>query len=98
MSCGVGHRCSSDLVLLWQWCRQVATALIQTLAWEPPYTAGFSPKKPKKTKNKKRQTTSLKRVCGYCLLKLFFFYLKAIKANNGTWYCKSNWGNISSAP
>jgi len=36
MSCGVGHRCSSDLVLLWLWCRPAATAPIRPLAWEPP--------------------------------------------------------------
>ena len=34
MSCGVGHRCGLDLVLLWLWCRPVAAALIQPLAWE----------------------------------------------------------------
>ena len=34
MSCGVGHRCGSDPVLLWLWCRPVATALIGPLAWE----------------------------------------------------------------
>ena len=28
VSCGIGHRHSSDPVLLWLWCRQVATALI----------------------------------------------------------------------
>ena len=37
MSCGVGHRCSSDLVLLWLWCRSVAVAPISSLAWEHPY-------------------------------------------------------------
>ena len=40
MSCGVDHRRSSDLELLWFWRWPVATALIQPLAWEPPYTAG----------------------------------------------------------
>ena len=39
MSCGVGHRHSSDSELLWLWCRPAATALIQPLAWEPPYAA-----------------------------------------------------------
>ena len=34
MSCGVGHRCGSDLVLLWLWHRLAATALIRPLAWE----------------------------------------------------------------
>ena len=27
-SCGVGHRCSLDLVLLWLWCRPAAIAQI----------------------------------------------------------------------
>ena len=36
--CTVGRRHSSDAALLWLWYRQVAMALIQPLAWEPPYT------------------------------------------------------------
>jgi len=40
MSCGVGHRRGSGPVLLWLWHRLAATALIQALAWEPPYAAG----------------------------------------------------------
>ena len=35
-----------DPALLWLWCRLVATALIQPLAWEPP--------RPKKTKDKNK--------------------------------------------
>ena len=31
-----------DLVLLWLWCRSVAVALIQPLAWEHPYAAGVA--------------------------------------------------------
>ena len=38
MSCGVGQRGSSDPELLCQWCPLAATAPIQPLAWEPPYT------------------------------------------------------------
>ena len=37
MSCGIDCRHSSDPVLLWLWCRAAAVALIQPLAWEPPY-------------------------------------------------------------
>ena len=48
MSCGIGCRCSSDLVLLWLWL--VATALIWPLAWEPPYAAGAALKQTNKTK------------------------------------------------
>ena len=36
----VGHRFSSDLALLWLWCRPVATAPIQPFAWEGPYATG----------------------------------------------------------
>ena len=40
VSCGGGHRCSSDPVLPWLWCRPAAAALIHPLAWEPPYAVG----------------------------------------------------------
>ena len=43
MNCGVGHRCSSDLALLW--CRWAAVAPIRPLAWEPPYTVGVALKR-----------------------------------------------------
>ena len=45
MSWGVGQRCSSDPVLPWLWCRLVAAARVQTLAWELPYAAGGALKK-----------------------------------------------------
>ena len=48
MSCDVGLRHGSDLVLLWLWCRPVATAPIWSLAWEPPYVAGAAKKKKEK--------------------------------------------------
>ena len=37
-----------DPVLLGLWCRPVDVALIQPLAWEPPYAAGVGLKRPKK--------------------------------------------------
>ena len=37
-----------DPALLWLWCRPAATALIQLLAWEPPYAVGTALKRPKK--------------------------------------------------
>ena len=43
-----------DLVLLWLWCRPANTALIQPLAWEPPYAANAALKKLKKKKKKKK--------------------------------------------
>ena len=45
-SCGVGHRCGLDLVLLWR--RPMDTTLIRLLAWEPPYAVGAALKKKKK--------------------------------------------------
>ena len=50
LSCGVGHRQGSDLVLLWLWHRPMAIALIRPLAWEPPYAMGAALKKIKKKK------------------------------------------------
>ena len=48
MSCGVGHRRSLDLTLLWLWCRLAATALIRPLAWELPYAMGAALKSKRK--------------------------------------------------
>ena len=52
MSCGVGRRRASDLMLLWLWRRSVATAPTQTLAEEPPYAMGVALKRPKQNKTK----------------------------------------------
>ena len=58
MSCGIGHRHSLDLVLLWLWYRLAAVDLIQPLAWELPYASGAAlktNKQTKKTNNKKNE-------------------------------------------
>ena len=65
MSCGVGHRCSLDLALLWLWRRPAATAVITPLAWEPPHASGVALEKAKKKKkkdktNKNKQTNKKK--------------------------------------
>ena len=52
MSCVVGRRHSLYLALLWLWCRPEITALIQPLAWEPPYALVMALKRPKKKKKK----------------------------------------------
>ena len=49
-SCGVGHRCGSDLALLWLWHGLAAVALIQLLAWERPHATPVALKKKKKRK------------------------------------------------
>ena len=48
LSCAVGHRRGSDLVLLWLWRRPAAVAPIRPLAWESPYAVGAGLKKKKK--------------------------------------------------
>ena len=48
MSCGVGYRRDLDPELLWLRCRQMATAPIRPLAWEPPYAVGVALKKKKR--------------------------------------------------
>jgi len=57
VSCGVGHRCGSDLALLWLWRRLVATAPIRRLAWESLYAAGAALEKAKR-QNKKQKTNN----------------------------------------
>ena len=52
MSCGVGHRCSLGLVLLWLWRRLAAVALVGSLAWEPLYAACAVLKRQKTPKKK----------------------------------------------
>ena len=54
MSCAVGHRHGSDPASLWLWCRPAATALIRSLAWEPPYAAVSVALE--KTKRQKKKT------------------------------------------
>ena len=53
MSCGVSHRRGSDLALFWLWCKLAATALIQPIAWEPPYATGATLKSQKKVTGEK---------------------------------------------
>ena len=48
--CRLQTRLGSDLALLWLWHRPVATAVIQSLAWELPYAAGAALKRWKKKK------------------------------------------------
>ena len=48
MSCGVGHRCSLDLALVWLWHRPAVAAPIQPLAWELPYAMDEALKRKKK--------------------------------------------------
>ena len=62
MSCGVGHRCDLDPVLLWLWHSPAAVALTQPLAWEPPYAMSVALKSKKKKKKKKKLTPKRSKV------------------------------------
>ena len=53
MSCGVGHRRSSDPTMLWLW--PAATAAIRPLAWDHPYATGAALEKAKRQKKKKKK-------------------------------------------
>ena len=48
MSCAIGRRWGLNPELLGLWHRPVAIALIQALAWEPPYAMGAALRRHKK--------------------------------------------------
>ena len=54
MSRGVDHRHGLDLALLWLWPRPAATAPVQPLAPEPPYTMGVALERQNKIKQTKK--------------------------------------------
>ena len=64
VSCGVGHRHSSDLAFLWLWHRSAAVAPIWPLAWKHTYATGMTLKrqKTKKQNKTKRNKTKQKRL------------------------------------
>ena len=62
MSCGVGFRRGSDLVLLWLWRRLTATARIQHLSREPPYAVGAAPNRQKRGKKEGTYLNIIKAV------------------------------------
>ena len=59
MSCGVGCRHGLDPALLRLWRRPVATALIQPLAWEPPYAKGVAQEMAKRQKKKRKKKNNV---------------------------------------
>ena len=58
----MGHRCGSDLMLLWLWCRLAAAALIQPLAWELSCAVGAALKKKKKKEGRRKEKEKKKRL------------------------------------
>ena len=59
MSYGVDCRRGSYPALLWLWRRQMATAPIRPLAWEPPHAAGLAQEIAKRQKKFFNQVTNL---------------------------------------
>ena len=55
LSCGIGRRRGSDLVLLWLWRRLAAAALIEPLAWQLPSATSVALESKKKKKKKKKK-------------------------------------------
>ena len=61
VSCGIGRRHGSDPTLLWLLRRPTATAPIQPLAWEPPYSAEAAQENGKKTNNNNNSSSYFKQ-------------------------------------
>ena len=74
MSCVVGHRHGSDPALLWLWCRLIAVALIQPLAWEFPYVAGSALKSKQKMSQSDTSHSVITRGWSFSLLALDTLY------------------------
>ena len=80
MSCGVGHRCGSDLSWLWLWRRLAATAPIGPLAWEPPYAMGVA------LKGQKDQKIKIKKI-----FKHLCFKNQTIQRDVESNFCSHQW-------
>ena len=75
MSYGIGHRRSSDPVLLWLWRRLAAVTPIRPLAWESPYAVGVALKSKKKEKERK----VLYNPCNNVFMQHLKFFIKSAK-------------------
>ena len=67
MNYGIGHRCGSNPVLLWLWCRLAATALIRPLAWEPPYATSAALKSQKEKEKQKGSEHKVNSIMGHLI-------------------------------
>ena len=78
MSCGVGHRHSSDpmLLWLWLWLWPAAVVLIGPLAWELTYDTGAALKKT--AKKKKAILSRVPSVFSLVLLTSSFFDVRPV--------------------
>ena len=58
---------------MWLWSKPVATALIQPLAWEPPYAVGGAQRNSKKTK---------KIIIIIIIIIIYYFFVSLIRYCN----------------
>ena len=72
VSCGVGHRCSSNPALLWLWRRPVATAPIRL---GTSICRGNGPRNGKKTKKKKELCSWIYQTSLNYIFKLLILFL-----------------------
>ena len=72
MSYGVGCTRSSDLALLWLWCRPAATALIEPLAWEHPYAKSVALKRQKQKIKTNNQTNATCQTVFKMVVQIFY--------------------------
>ena len=100
LSCGIGHRCGSDPLLLWLWHRPATTAPIWPLAWDLPCAVGAalkSKKKKRKRKEKeKKESISLPAWNQFCYMLMtepvsFWFLLGS---RNGRKH-QHEWGSLA---
>ena len=90
MSCDVGHRRSSDLVLLWLLRGLVATAPIRPLTWELPYATGAALKR-QKTKKRLRLGVPVMVQWERIRLRLRVLSLASLSGLR-IWHCHELWG------
>ena len=81
MSCGVGHRHSSDPALLWPWHRPAAAVPIQPLTWELPYATPVALKSKKKKKKLNSLIYEKKKLIKHHFPFLFFQYFYHSRAS-----------------
>ena len=68
MSCGVGHGCGWDAMLLWLWCRPAAIAPIEPLAWEPPYAVGIALKRERERERERMYCSRGRKIWSHLLM------------------------------
>ena len=91
----MGHRRGSDPTSLWLWRRPVATAPIQRLAWEPPYTTGAALEMAKRQNNNYNNNNNAMNIgVQIALQELIFNFLEYIPRNGIAGSCDSSSDNF----